>query len=157
MIRTLAVIVVCLVGGFLSADAPRASLGLGITEIDKVQQQGAASLEFVLPPAWRFVHPAAGIHLSEQGDAYLYAGALAEWKMGNRWRWNLGLCAGVYHFSGGYDLGGPLEFQSRLSVERVLRGDLRIGLSVQHLSNAGFHPHNPGTERLLVTMSFPLD
>ena len=143
--------------GTLVADPPRFSLGLGVTEIDKIQQQGVASVEMVLPPAWRSLRPFVGLHVSQEGDAYLCAGAQYEWPLGKNWWGRFGLGAGYFRYDGGYQLGGPLEFQSLIVVERVWKEGVRAGFTYQHLSHGGVYGNNPGSERLLLTLSFPVE
>jgi hypothetical protein len=111
----------------------------------------------VLPPFWKGVRPVAGWHESWSGDHYLYAGGLREWNLGERWSWTFGLAAGYYDYNGGDDLGGPLEFQSRLVLERRWDSGWKAGLALMHLSNGNIYEFNPGSERLLLTLSFPLD
>ena len=142
--------------GLLPADEARLSLGAGVTEIVKIQQEGVASIEVVLPAEWRALHPLAGLHVSAEGDSYLYAGGLYEWRFGERWRGSFGLAAGAFHYEGGYQLGCLLEFQSRIMLERVWDRGMRTGFTYQHISHAGAGGNNPGSERLLLTVSFPL-
>ncbi len=156
MLRSAVSFILLLCAAPLAAGEARLALGAGVTEIDKVRQRAVGAVEAILPDHWGPVHPVAGFHINDAGDTYLYAGALAEWRLGERWRWNLGLCAGIYHYRGGYDLGGPLEFQSRISLERLLEGGRRAGLTVQHISSSSIYQPNPGSERVLLYLVVPL-
>lgn len=139
-----------------AAGETRLAVGLGLTEIDKIQQQGVTGLEVVMSPEWKSIRPVAGFHLSESGDAFIYAGGLIEWRFGERWRGSFGLSAGMFRYEGGYQLGGPLEFQSRIMLERLLASGIRYGFTYQHLSHGGLFGNNPGSERLLLTLALPL-
>lgn len=146
-----------LVAGILSADGVRLSVGFGTAKVQKTRGEGVGALEAVFLPLWKDLRPVVGWHQSYSGDRYLYAGALREWILGRNWSWTFGLGAGNYHYNGGDDLGGPLEFQSRLVLERRWASGLKAGLAFMHLSNANIYRFNPGSERLLLTLSWPLN
>lgn len=54
----------------------------------------------------------------------------------------------------GRDLGGPLEFRSGLEVSRRVGPRSRLGLSFDHLSNAGLYDSNRGSESLVLLWSW---
>jgi hypothetical protein len=65
--------------------------------------------------------------------------------------WRLVGYTGLGHYrpgDEGRELGGPLEFRSGLELSRRLGPRTRLGLSFDHLSNAGIYDHNPGSESL---------
>lgn len=141
----------------LSAGETRLSLGFGTAKVQLTRGEGVGALEVVLPPFWKGVRPVAGWHESWSGDHYLYVGVLREWDLGKRWSWTFGLAAGYYSYNGGDDLGGPLEFMSRLALEREWASGWKAGLTFMHISNSNLYRFNPGSERLLLTLSFPLN
>jgi hypothetical protein len=140
----------------LAAGETRLAFGFGTAKVQLTRGEGVGAVEVVTPPFWKGVRPVAGWHHSWSGDDYFYAGALREWNLGERWSWTFGLAAGYYDYNGGDDLGGPLEFQSRLVLERRWGSGWKAGLAFMHLSNANLYEFNPGSERLLLTLSFPL-
>lgn len=71
-----------------------------------------------------------------------------------------GVAAGVSFMVGGYavgdggdELGSGLEFRSRLGISAPIRDPWRVGLAIEHKSNAGLGDINPGVETLYVTLS----
>jgi hypothetical protein len=71
--------------------------------------------------------------------------------------WRLVGYTGLGHYrpgDGGRELGGPLEFRSGLELSRRLGPRTRLGLSFDHLSNAGIYDHNPGSESLVLVRSW---
>jgi hypothetical protein len=71
--------------------------------------------------------------------------------------WRLVGYTGLGHYrpgDEGRELGGPLEFRSGLELSRRLGPRTRLGLSFDHLSNAGIYDHNPGSESLVLVLSW---
>jgi lipid A 3-O-deacylase len=56
---------------------------------------------------------------------------------------------------GGPDLGGTLQFRSGLEIGLATAAGLRLGLALDHRSNAGIYRDNPGLETLQIRVSFP--
>ena len=63
---------------------------------------------------------------------------------------------GLYDQGSGVDLGGPIEFRSGIELGYRTPGGVRIGLSVDHRSNAGIYSLNPGLETVQLRVSMPL-
>jgi lipid A 3-O-deacylase len=63
--------------------------------------------------------------------------------------------AGLYAPGSGVDLGGPIEFRSGLEVGYQTPKGIRLGLSVDHRSNAGIYSSNPGLETVQFRVSIP--
>lgn len=73
------------------------------------------------------------------------------------WYGTLSTGPGVYsHDAGGVDLGGPMEFFSRIEVAHALRSGTRLGVVFGHISNAHFAKLNPGNEVLSFTYTVRL-
>ena len=101
---------------------------------------------------------APGIGASIDGDRsnYIYADVRREFWLESDWVVSLSFGAGRFRTGEVLRLGGELEFQSAFSLARRLRNGLRVGTSVQHLSNGGLHDENPGTEVVLLQVSMPV-
>ena len=63
--------------------------------------------------------------------------------------------AGLYDKGDGVDLGGPIEFRSGIEVGYQARSGVRMGLGVDHRSNAGLYSTNPGLETVHFRVSIP--
>ncbi|WP_316013391.1 acyloxyacyl hydrolase [Roseobacter sp. HKCCA0434] len=67
-------------------------------------------------------------------------------------RMELSLMPGLYEEGDDvYDLGGVVNFRSRIGLSVGLSETSRIGLSVSHLSNAGIYDRNPGRNAAYLT------
>lgn len=62
---------------------------------------------------------------------------------------------GLYEKGSGVDLGGPIEFRSGIEFGYVNRYGTRMGISVDHRSNAGLYGNNPGLETVQFRVSIP--
>ena len=116
------------------------------------------------------IEPALGLTANEDGGTYAYlsfrldaAETLAALTGGDPpppaagRRWRLIGYTGVGHYRAGddgRDLGGPVEFRSGLEVSRRLGPRTRLGLSFDHLSNAGLYDSNRGSESLVLVWSW---
>ena len=63
---------------------------------------------------------------------------------------------GVYHHSGGPDLGGPIEFRSGAELGYRWDSGWRLGASYDHRSNAELFAQNPGVETVQIRLSVPI-
>jgi hypothetical protein len=96
--------------------------------------------------------PVTGGFVNSKGGFYVYAGLRADMPLRTPWELSIQFAPGVYSAgSGGFKLGGPVEFRSGIEVSRQLADRDRIGLLLFHISNAHIYVHNPGSESLVVT------
>lgn len=110
-------------------------------------------LEFRFP-VWRWgIGPVLGAGATSQGANYVRAGLGRDFPLGARWNANVGFAAGGYVRGGGKELGRGVEFRSAIDLSYRVRSDLRLGLALAHLSNAGLSQQNPGVETLTITMA----
>ncbi|MFQ5527899.1 MAG: acyloxyacyl hydrolase [Thermoanaerobaculia bacterium] len=85
---------------------------------------------------------------------WLYAGASRGFEPGSAWEVRPGFAISVFEEGDGKDLGGTIEFRSSLEVAYRVRPELRFGLLVYHLSNAGIYDMNPGANSVVLTFGF---
>ena len=64
--------------------------------------------------------------------------------------------AGLYENGSGVDLGGPIEFRSGIELGYQAKNGVRVGLSIDHRSNAGLYSRNPGLETVQLRVSIPI-
>ena len=62
---------------------------------------------------------------------------------------------GLYNDGNGLKMGGPLEFRSGLELDYQFRNADRIGIGINHISNAGIYRHNRGEETIFINYSIP--
>jgi Lipid A 3-O-deacylase (PagL) len=136
----------------------------GVFEILKDADTYEIGAEFRFAPRrfpWlpRFVPaliPTAGTMASSRGILYAYGGFRIELPLAERWEIGAGSAAGLYEPAHGKNLNGPLEFRSHVELSFRLSSGSRVGLCLYHLSNAGLHTGNPGSESLVFSYSAPL-
>lgn len=104
-----------------------------------------------LPRAVPDLSPTAGAMATAQGSLYVYGGFRCDLPLGRVWTVSPQSAAGLYYWDGGRDLGGVLQFRSGFELSRRITVRSRLGLTLYHLSNAGFYQRNPGSESLVVT------
>jgi lipid A 3-O-deacylase len=63
---------------------------------------------------------------------------------------------GGYHRGDSKDLGGVFQFRVGLGLSYQFEGGSRLGVRVDHISNAHIHDENPGEEEFLFTYAVPL-
>jgi len=117
----------------------------------------AVGAEYRSPRSYFYVSPMAGFFVSEDSDAYAYAGIYHDFKLGSRWILTPHLSIGAYHHGSGNDLGGGFQLQPGIDLFYRLASNSRLGVSVRHLSNAGIHDQNPGTELVMLLYAIPLE
>ena len=101
--------------------------------------------------------PVYGVSLSDAGEAWLGAGLAyalqpRDWPVYAEFH----LMPGLYAAGSGADLGGPVAFRSGVELGYETGRGLRIGLGVDHRSNAGLYSQNPGLETVHLRVSRPL-
>ena len=135
---------------------PALQLSAGVFNISKSATEFEAGVELRLPiPFWK-MDATGGLSVTEDGAYWMYFGVRRDFKLAKRWVFTPGF--GFSHFAAGNgkELGGPLEFRSAVELGYRLTPRRRLGLTLYHLSNAGYYDRNPGSNSLVVTYSFDL-
>ena len=138
-------------------DPPLLSLGAGVAQIFDNHQEFFWNAEY--RPACRFFHcaPWLSFGTGKNDEFYAAVGVLADIELGRGWVLTPSFGGGYYDASSGLDLGFDAEFRTAVELARRLGHGPRLGVSIAHLSNGSLSDHNPGTEALGITYSFPLD
>jgi hypothetical protein len=102
------------------------------------------------------LRPIVGFSLSPDRGAYGFVGAEIDWEVVDDIHFSPSFAIAGYENYGGKDLGGALEFRSGFEIAYELENEHRVGFALYHLSNAGIHGDNPGTESAQITYSIPL-
>ena len=97
--------------------------------------------------------PTGGAMATAQGSLYVYGGFRCDVPLGRNWKVSPQWATGVFYRYAGHDLGGALEFRSGIELSRRIGTRSRLGVTLYHLSNAGFFNRNPGSESLVMTYS----
>ena len=102
--------------------------------------------------AWR-IRPVGGVLASSGGDAFLFVGCSSDLAPSRTWGLTPMLSAGYYSEGDGPRLGGVLEFRSAIELWVRVGASARVGVCLDHLSNAGIFEDNPGRESLTLTFA----
>jgi hypothetical protein len=129
-------------------------VGLGAIGVEPGENSAAAlDLELRLRPRWQRIRPTLGILATADDTTFVRAGISRDFTL-RRWAANVGFAVGAYQQGDGKYLGQTLQFRSALDLSYALREDLRLGVAVSHLSNAGLSAINPGIETLALTLAW---
>jgi lipid A 3-O-deacylase len=100
--------------------------------------------------------PFAGITLTSAGTFFGMGGFYYNFSLGNDFLITPSLAIGYFEKGNGYDLAYKLEFRSQIEILYVLKNDIRIGISLNHISNANLGKSNPGVESFALLYSIPI-
>ena len=124
--------------------------------LDDVQVP-AVGLEYRFRSDNRFhLVPSVGFIVTEGAAAYVSGDVRTELWLDDRWVISPKLGYGIFLENEILSLGHDIEFRTGVEIERRLPDGVRIGLGFFHLSNAGISERNPGTEAIVVSISFPI-
>jgi len=103
-----------------------------------------------------FLKPFFGLLGTTDGAFYGYGGLRADLYFGSRFVLMPNAAVGYYDNGSGKNLGSHVEF--RTGAEFAYRFDdrSRLGLSFNHISNAGIGKTNPGEEEVGLVFSLPI-
>ena len=159
----LALLLLLVSSAAVAADAtPRPNIVFSAGVIAPVHHGSANSSAATLDVSYRwgqqywYISPLVGGMITADGDGMLYAGGYHDFRLGARWTLTPFLSLAAYHDGGGNNLGGTFQFHWGLDLLYRLDNDWRVGLTARHISNAGIHRNNPGTELLMFVVSMPL-
>lgn len=128
---------------------------IGIADREAVDN--FVSLEARWNRDWHQLRPWGGLTMVDSGAWFAGAGVIYDIPLTHRSRLTLG--SGPFYYTNAEeddDLGFRLEFYSFAELSWAWQRDVRLGVRVGHLSNAGLGRRNPGTETLSFVVSFPL-
>ena len=120
-------------------------------------RSGAALGEGLGGDGFRGIAPLAGLLVNADGGVFGYGGLHADLRLTERIVFTPMGGIGGYASGDGKDLGGVFQFIVGSELAYEFDNRARLGLYVTHISNAGIHDANPGTESVLLTFSVPLD
>lgn len=96
----------------------------------------------------------AGGEVDTDGAVWGGAGPVLRLALTERWRLEASVMVGLYAEGDGPDLGGPINFRSRIGVSYAVTPEWRVGAAFSHKSNAGIYDYNPGVERAVAQVSY---
>lgn len=103
------------------------------------------------------IRPTLGVYVTTDGAAYGYGGINWEVPMIDNELYLIpNFMVGAYGEGSGKDLGGAIQFRSGIEIAYQMPNQHRLGLAINHISNASIYDKNPGAETLLINYSIPV-
>ena len=137
-------------------EGPALALSAGAYDIAQTKSIEAGIEYRFRSRAWGLI-PVAGAAATEDGAFWGYGGLRRPFRLSPGWRLTPGFAVSLYEEgSTGTDLGGALEFRSSLELSRRFAGGSSVGLAFYHLSNAGIHDDNPGSNSVILSWALPV-
>jgi hypothetical protein len=112
-------------------------------------------LEFRIGKVKFFGNPFMGVMMNTEGAMHIYLGLYYDIPVINRIYITPSFAPGLYSSRNSKDLKFALVFQSQLEVSYKFDEGGRIGISINHVSNASLGVENPGVESLAVSYIIP--
>jgi lipid A 3-O-deacylase len=103
-----------------------------------------------------FIEPIAGVLATDRGSLYGYGGLRIDLMLGSHVVLTPSAAVGLWRTGSGKELGSTVEFKTGAELAWRFADASRLGISFDHISNAGLTKHNPGVESLLLVYSLPL-
>lgn len=128
---------------------------VGWYDISKDEDAPQFGVEWRGEYLWQNLRPMVGANVTTDGSAYAYAGFNYDWMVASGFYIIPNLAVGVYGQGDGKDLGHAIEFRSGLEFAYEMDNLHRVGVAVNHVSNASIGTKNPGSETLLFSYSLP--
>ncbi len=161
-ITVILIIGLCLSGVLVVPDVGRAqeprsiAFSAGAFNFNKSPTVFEAGIEYRHPiDVWKLA-VAGGLTANVDGAFYLFGGLRRDFRLGGPWLITPAFGIALYEKGDSKDLGGTLEFRSALELGHQWPNLHRVAFGIYHLSNAGIHDLNPGSNSLIVTYSLPL-
>jgi lipid A 3-O-deacylase len=139
------------------ADSPDlVALGSGAYDVLHQRPEPQLRLEYRFGYRLFFLEPVLGTFVTEPGTLYAYGGVRADLIIADHYVIMPMAAVGYWHRGGGKVLGAHVEFKTGAEFAYRFDNDWRVGVSFDHISNAGITRANPGVESLLLVVSIPL-
>ncbi|MFQ5784634.1 MAG: acyloxyacyl hydrolase [Alphaproteobacteria bacterium] len=132
------------------------AFGAGGFDVNDDQTSGLFTVEYRSDRKRFYVAPMVGLMSNSDGGVYGYGGVFLDVYFGRRWVVTPNFALGGWRRGDSKDLGDTLEFRSGVEIAYRFDNRSRLGITFNHISNAGIGDSNPGTESLLLTYAVPL-
>lgn len=105
---------------------------------------------------WGF-KPFGGLMATSDKAVHAFAGIWMDLYFGRRWVLSPSFAPGYYYEGDGKHISDGIQFRSQVELAYRFDDRSRLGISINHISNAGINDPNPGVETLAVSYSIPAD
>jgi lipid A 3-O-deacylase len=132
------------------------AVGVGDMDFDHKQPSPEYRGEYRFSQGIFFIKPIVGGFATGAHSVYVYGGLRVDLIFLDHYVVEPNAAVGYYNKGSGKNLGSPVEFKTGVEFAYRFDNAARLGLAFDHISNAGLSQRNPGTEQLLVMLSWPL-
>jgi len=133
-------------------------LGIGVFDVFKRDEHSKRSLsgrvELRIGEKLYGFGPLIGLMANTDGGVDGYGGLYVDLAVGDVIVTPIAAVSG-YAQGDSVDLGGVFQFRIGLGAAYEFENDLRVGVRLAHISNAGIHDDNPGEEEVYFTVALP--
>jgi hypothetical protein len=130
------------------------AVGAGSWDFDH-HPEGELRGELRFPESVWMIKPLVGVIGSSRGSSYVYFGLRIDFIFADHYVVMPDAAVGWYHRGTDKNLGSPVEFKTGAEFAYRFDNAARIGIAFDHISNAGLTQANPGTEQLMLMVSYP--
>jgi hypothetical protein len=143
--------------GLAGDDPPFLSVAAGVFDALHNNTAGEFRAEYRFADKLLIFKPFVGAFGTTDKSFYGYGGFRVDIYFGSRIVLMPNAAVGYFARGSGKNLGGPLEFRTGAELAWRFDDRSRLGLSFNHISNAGIYKTNPGEEELAIVYSIPFD
>lgn len=102
-----------------------------------------------------FLNPITGAMANTDGGFFIFAGIIMDIPLTNFLIITPSFAPGYYNKGKGKDLFYSLEFRTKIELALKFINDIRVGISISHISNASLGKPNPGVENFALNFTVP--
>ncbi len=135
----------------------RAKLGVGAFDIGDDDRSTNFRAEIHTNDMWWVLHPFAAVDVNTDGGVWGGVGVAADLELTPQLIATPSFAPGLYSEGDSKDLGGALEFRSAIELAYKFQNAHRIGIELDHKSNAGIYDKNPGEETVSLNWHVPIN
>jgi hypothetical protein len=144
-------------------DPPHIALGAGAFDVtpSNGNRHGGTAAEFrgeyrFGDVGWWFVSPFVGVSGTSDAASYVYGGFGFDINFSPNWVLTPNGAVGYFGKGSGTNLGSVVEFRTGAELDYRFADSTRLGVNVNHTSNAGIGKHNPGEQSVVLMYSVPI-
>jgi lipid A 3-O-deacylase len=142
-------------------DPPHFAMGLGAFDITPSNHKDAetaaeARAEYRFGDRFWIIAPFVGVSGTSDGAFYGYGGFGFDVNFGPNWVLTPTAAAGYFERGQGTKLGSWWEFRTGAEFAYRFPDKSRLGIAVNHTSNAGLTKRNPGEQSVVLVYSVPM-
>lgn len=143
---------------FAEDDKDMLVIGAGAFDVSDDDTAGEFRLEYRFGHRYfDLISPTIGGMVTTDSAAYGYVGMRIDFQASDNFFITPSFSAGAFHDGDGKDLGHTVEFKSELEISYRFSGDMRLGASFYHISNASLDDENPGAEGAMLVLIIPVN